>query len=51
MNYKTINQSDLTSDCWSIQFSGLSACETCEYKNTEDCGGGKTLEKYLANIK
>jgi hypothetical protein len=36
---KIIDQNKLTSDCWLIQFSGLSACETCEVKNTSECGG------------
>lgn len=44
---KEIDQSSLTSDCWLIQFSGLSACESCECRNTEDCGGGQTLAKML----
>lgn len=36
---KVIDQSKLTSDCWLIQFSGLSACESCPAKDTSDCGG------------
>jgi len=36
---KTINQSKLTGECWLIQFEGPSACTTCEFKDTEDCGG------------
>ncbi|MCK5611637.1 hypothetical protein KAR91_57735 [Candidatus Pacearchaeota archaeon] len=36
---KEIDQSKLTSDCWLIQISGLSACETCEFVNTPECGG------------
>ena len=34
-----IKQSELTSDCWSIQFTGIEACENCEYKDTDECGG------------
>jgi hypothetical protein len=34
-----INSAKLTSECWTVQFSGLSACETCEFRCTEDCGG------------
>ena len=41
---KEIYQSKLTSDCWLIQFSGLEECETCEFKNTDECGGGETLK-------
>lgn len=47
---KTINQNDLTSECWLIQFSGLKACETCEYLNTRECGG-KRIRKTLLNSK
>lgn len=39
METKTINQSHLTSECWLVQFWGLSQCETCEAKDTPDCGG------------
>ena len=41
---KTIDQSKLTSDCWAIQFSGLSACKGCDVKGTKECGGGQTLK-------
>lgn len=44
-NIKQIDQSILTSDCWLVQFNGLVACENCEFKDTEECGGGKTLAK------
>ena len=46
---KIINQSDLTSDCWTVQAWGLEACKTCEFKDTKDCGGGKSLEKLKDN--
>ena len=39
-----VDQSKLTSECWLIQFQGLCACEKCEFKNTEDCGGKKIRE-------
>lgn len=41
------DQNTLTSDCWLIQFKGLSACETCSSRNTDECGGGDTLKKML----
>lgn len=44
-NVKEIDQSTLTSDCWMIQFNGLDACKTCEFRNTKECGGGETLIK------
>lgn len=40
---KQIDQSKMTSDCFLIQFDGLSACKTCEVKDTDECGGGATL--------
>ena len=36
---KVIEQSKLTGECFMIQFNGPSACTTCEYKDTDDCGG------------
>jgi hypothetical protein len=42
---KVIDQSTLTSDCWLVQFNGLSACEKCKEKGKRSCGGGKTLKK------
>ena len=44
-----IDQNKLTSDCWLVQFTGLSACETCELKNTSECGGGETLKQLTAS--
>lgn len=41
---KMIDQSKLTSDCWLIQFNGLKECESCDLRNTDDCGGGLTLK-------
>lgn len=46
---KKINQSELTSDCWMIQFEGLKACTECEYLNKKECGG-KNIRKKLLNI-
>lgn len=45
---KIINQGNLTSDCWMVQFWGLSACKRCELEGSEDCGGKKILEKIKA---
>lgn len=44
---KEIDQSRLTSDCWLIQFDGLSACENCEAKDTPNCGGQAIREQLL----
>ena len=46
MKVKSIKQSELTSECWLIQIWGLSACKTCEVKDTEECGG-KAIRKDL----
>jgi hypothetical protein len=45
---KMIDQSSLTDECWIIQMDGPKACEKCEYRDTEDCGG-KELRKYFAS--
>ena len=50
-NVKQIDQNKLTSDCWLIQFRGLEACEDCDLKNTNQCGGGKTLKKFIKQSK
>lgn len=47
VNQKVIDQNKLTSDCWPLQFNGLSACQTCEFRDTKDCGGGQTLADML----
>ncbi|MBC8389820.1 MAG: hypothetical protein H8E13_17480 [Actinobacteria bacterium] len=48
---KYIDQDDLVSDCWLIQFDGLNTCENCELKGTDECGGGETLKKLLKKNK
>jgi hypothetical protein len=44
---KEIDQDKLTSDCWLIQFDGLSACENCEVKDTSECGGQAIRDELL----
>ena len=39
MKQRTINQKDLTFECWMVQFWGLDHCTTCEYKDKRVCGG------------
>jgi hypothetical protein len=41
MTIKTVKQSLLSAECWSVQAWGLSQCETCDLKDTRDCGGKK----------
>jgi len=47
---KEINQDNLTSECWLIQFNGLKACDTCEYLNTSECGGINIRKKLLKEV-
>lgn len=47
---KIIKQADLTGECWLVQFRGLEACKTCEFKGTDQCGG-KEIRKTLKNEK
>ena len=35
----SISQQDLTAECWGVQAWGLEKCKTCEYADTENCGG------------
>jgi hypothetical protein len=48
---KIIDQSTLTSECWLIQFNGLKACESCEFKNKKSCGGKNIRKKLLKRKK
>ena len=50
MEVTKVKQADLTSECWLIQFRGLSACRECEFLNTAECGG-KKIRKTLVNSK
>lgn len=43
-----VPQGKLSSECWTVQFRGLVACDTCEYVNTKDCGG-KRIRKIGKN--
>ena len=45
-----VNQKELSEECWMVQAFGLEYCETCEYKDTEDCGG-KRIRETLKNRK
>jgi hypothetical protein len=52
-----INQKHMTSECWMIQFKGLSVCKDCEFKNTRECSGrgvvlsGKNKKGYKVPLK
>ena len=43
INAREISQSEMTSECWSIQFRGPKACRGCEYRGRH-CGG-KAIRK------
>ena len=45
VNEIEVDQNKLTADCWLIQIKGLIACETCELKDTDECGGKEILKK------
>jgi len=44
---KMVKQGDMTADCFMIQLWGLSACETCEVKDTSECGGQEIRKDLL----
>ena len=43
-----VDQSKLSSDCFLIQFEGLTACDHCPAFGTRDCGGKAIRKKMLA---
>lgn len=47
-NVRQVKQKNLTSECWFVQMWGLDQCETCEVKDTPDCGG-KEIRETLKN--
>jgi len=49
-NARSIPQSELTSECWLVQMSGLDRCFKCEFVDTDECGG-KDIRKYGWNEK
>ena len=50
MEVYEIPQKKLTSECWMIQFTGLKACENCEFLNTDECGGKQIREKLINKL-
>lgn len=38
-SFKTIKQNELTGECWFVQVWGTEKCKTCEFRDSEDCGG------------
>ena len=49
-NVKMVQQSKLSSECWSVQIWGQEHCKTCEFLNKRDCGG-KKIRKTGVNDK
>ena len=50
MQTKIINQADLTPECWVIQMWGIEQCDTCEFLDTDECGG-KRIRKLIEEGK
>lgn len=56
-NERQIVQAHMTAECMLIQFHGKEACETCEAKDTDECGGmgirllGKNAKGYAVPVK
>jgi len=54
---RQITQAHMTAECWRIQFEGTRACETCEARDTEECGGvgiritGRNAKGYAVPLK
>jgi len=42
---KEVDMRQLTSECLGIQFTGLEYCKTCEFLNTDECGGKRIRDK------
>lgn len=38
-NARMIPQGKLTPECWLIQMRGFEACDDCEFRDTDECGG------------
>ena len=45
-----MNQKDLDSSCWSVQFWGIGYCKACEYRGTDDCGGRHEIKNRLREL-
>ena len=50
INSRSVPQSDLTAECWMIQFMGPDACKECAVRDTDECGG-KEIRKTGKNAK
>jgi hypothetical protein len=40
----TIRQSDLSKECWIVQFEGKNACKKCEFRGKKECSGKSILK-------
>jgi len=47
---RIMRQADLTEECWLVQMFGLKHCDSCEVKDTPECGG-KRIRKTGKNKK
>jgi len=44
MKTKIISQKMLSTECWFVQVWGVEACEDCDYRDTQECGGKRILD-------
>jgi len=45
-----VPQNRMTPECWTVQAWGFSACDSCELKDTDECGG-QSIRKTGKNSK
>lgn len=43
MKCKVISQKMLSTECWFVQVWGTEACNDCDYRGTDNCGGRHIL--------
>ena len=41
MRINKVPQYKLSSECWPVQLWGTNTCESCEFKDSDECGGLK----------
>ena len=44
MKVRVIHFQNLSNECWMVQGWGLKYCQTCELKETKNCGGKRIRE-------
>jgi len=41
---RTIPAIKMTAECWLVQWSGLSICDSCQFVDSDECGGEEIRE-------